>query len=90
VTLLVLVAAGVVSWSLRIAFITLVPAARLPKRVRAALRHVAPAALSALVVTGLTKQAGSAAQPPSWAPLGAAAAALVAWRTRSLAATVVA
>ncbi|MGZ4666321.1 MAG: AzlC family ABC transporter permease [Frankiaceae bacterium] len=71
VTLLVLVAAGIVSWSLRIAFITLVPAARLPEQARVALRHVAPAALAALVVTGLAKQAGSAAQPTSWAPLGA-------------------
>ena len=49
---LVLTAAGMVSWVLRVVFIVLVPAHRLPQSAHRALRHTGPAALAALVATG--------------------------------------
>ena len=46
-TYLLLLAAA--SWLIRLSFIVLIPARRLPKRVTAALGHTAPAVLAALV-----------------------------------------
>lgn len=84
----VLLLAALTTWVLRISFITLLPAARLPGRVHAALDDVAPAVMAALVVTHLAHGEGVTGVVP--ADLGAAlVAAAVAWRTRSLAATVV-
>jgi branched-subunit amino acid transport protein len=78
---LVLTAAGLVSWVLRVLFIVLVPAHRLPQGANRAVRHTGPAALAALVATGLARS-GSGGSP---APLLLAllAAALVARHTRS-------
>jgi branched-subunit amino acid transport protein len=59
-TYLLALAAG--SWVLRVAFIVLIPAERLPGRVTAALGHTAPAVLASLVsveaVAGLQDDAG--------------------------------
>jgi branched-subunit amino acid transport protein len=88
-TVLVLAAAALVSWTLRVLFITVVPATRLPDPVRRALDHAAPAVLAAVVATALTRP--SAELPTGPAVLALAAGALVAWRTRrALAATVTA
>ena len=84
---LVLLLAAAVTWLLRVSFITLVPAARLPARVHAALDDVAPAVMAALVVTHLAHGEGISGFVA--ADVAAAAiAAGVAWRTRHLAATV--
>jgi branched-subunit amino acid transport protein len=44
-----LLALAAASWVLRVAFIVLIPAERLPERVTAALGHTAPAVLASLV-----------------------------------------
>lgn len=86
---LVLLLAAVATWLLRIAFITLVPAGRLPERVRRSLDDVAPAVMAALVVTHLAHGEGVAGLALADV-LAVLVASLVAWRTRQLAATVVA
>lgn len=84
-----LVLAAAVTWLLRVTFITLVPAASLPARVHGALDDVAPAVMAAIVVTHLAH--GEGIDGLVLADLGAVlVAAAVAWRTRHLAATVVA
>jgi pimeloyl-ACP methyl ester carboxylesterase len=50
-TVAVLLAAGIVSWLLRIAAITLWPAPRLPAAVHRVLAHAAPAAIAAMAAT---------------------------------------
>jgi branched-subunit amino acid transport protein len=45
---------ALVSWVLRIGFITLLPADRLHPRVRRVLRHVGPAVLGAMIATSAT------------------------------------
>ena len=84
---LALLAGAVATYLLRITFISLVPADRLPIRIQGALRDVGPAAMAAIVATHLAHGSGPAGL---WSPsLGAAvAAALVAWWTGNLAATV--
>jgi len=81
----VLFAVGAVSLAFRVAPITVLPAARLPASVRRLLDHAAPAAIAAMVGTGI---AGGAAVsdlgPRLPVLLGAAVAAVVAWRRRSL------
>jgi branched-subunit amino acid transport protein len=79
---LVLTAAGLVSWVLRVLFIVLVPAHRLPQGAHRALRHTGPAALAALVATGLARS-GSGGGSPAALLLALLAAALVAHHTRS-------
>jgi branched-subunit amino acid transport protein len=80
---LVLTGAGLVSWVLRVLFIVLVPARRLPPRVHRALPYTGPAALAALLATGLARSGSGGGSPPA-VLLALLAAALVARRTRSL------
>jgi branched-subunit amino acid transport protein len=80
---LVLTGAGLVSWVLRVLFIVLVPARRLPPPVHRALAHTGPAALAALLATDLA-QSGFDGGSPVALLLALLAAALVARRTRSL------
>jgi branched-subunit amino acid transport protein len=81
----VLLAAGAVSWALRIAVITLWPAPRLPAAVRRVLAHAAPAAIAAILGAGI---AGGAALPDlaSRMPVlaGAVVTAAFAWWRRGL------
>jgi branched-subunit amino acid transport protein len=90
--LAVLAAAGALSWVLRIGLITLLPAERLPAAFRAALDHLAPAVLAAIVATELAQAvesgAGAGAGAVAAPLLTAAVAGAVAWTTRSLALTV--
>ena len=79
---LVLATAGLLSWSLRVLFITLVPAHRMPVRLRGMLKHTSPAVVAALVATGLSRPSGSGFPAP--AVLALLVSGLVAWRTRSL------
>ncbi|HXV94035.1 MAG TPA: AzlD domain-containing protein [Pseudonocardia sp.] len=76
----VLAAAGLVSWLLRVLFIALVPATRLPGPVLRALGHAGPATLAALVASGLARPASPIALLPALAAL--LVGGLVTWRTR--------
>lgn len=81
-----LLACAAATWLLRVALITILPADRLPDRVRNALPHVGPAVLGALIIGGLTRDGGPAALfVPSAAPLALLAAGVVAWRVKGLA-----
>lgn len=84
-TALLLVALA--SWLLRIGFVVLLPAHRLPDAARGALGHVAPAALAAIVAVDLVQLVtGSGGGLPLAESLVAVAViAAVAWWTRSLA-----
>ena len=73
----------------RVLLITIVPAGRLPDRVRHALDDVAPAVTAAIVASHLAHGAGPSGLVHP-ATLAALAAAVVAWTTRHLAATVAA
>lgn len=84
---LVLLLAAVATWLLRVCFITLVPASTLPARIRLALDDVRPAVMAALLVTHLARSQGIAGLVLADV-LAALLAALVAWRTRKLAPTV--
>jgi branched-subunit amino acid transport protein len=88
--LLTLSACAVATWLLRVAFITLLPADRLPGAAHGALRYAGPAVLGAMVVTGLIGPDGLAALAPSARHLALLAAALVASRVRNLAAPIIA
>lgn len=85
--LIALSAGALATWLLRVGFITLLPADRLPVRLQRALRYVGPAVLAALVVSSLAGRAGPPALvQPSAQHLALLAAALVALRIRNLAA----
>ena len=85
IPLLAMVALGAVSWVLRIAFITLLPADRLPARLQNGLEYLAPAVLAAIVAAELVALARDA-EPLDTMVLVAAGAAItaVAYRTRNL------
>jgi branched-subunit amino acid transport protein len=86
--LVIVLAASVASWLLRIGFITVVPAERLPARVHRAFDDVAPAVLAAIVVTHVVRAGGPGELP--WETLAAVlAAAVAAWHSRNLALPVV-
>jgi len=85
--LLALSAGALATWLLRVSFLTLLPADRLPAQLRQALRHIGPAALGALIVSSLVGQGGLPALViPSAEHVALLAAGLVAWRIRNLAA----
>jgi branched-subunit amino acid transport protein len=85
---LALLLAAAATWFLRVLFITVVPACRLPPRLRAALADVSPAVMAALLVTQLAHGEGIGGLVLSDV-LATLVAAGVAWWTRQLAATVV-
>jgi branched-subunit amino acid transport protein len=83
--LLSMLALGVVCWVFRIAFITLVPAERLPARLQAGLEHLAPAVLAAIVAVELVALVRHAQPVDAFALLAASAViGLLAHRTRNL------
>jgi branched-subunit amino acid transport protein len=84
---LALLAGVAVTYVMRIAFITLVPADRLPERVRDAMDDVGPAAMAAIIATHLA-HGGSPAGSLAPTLIGVVVASAVAWRTGNLAATV--
>lgn len=86
-TVIALLLASVATWLLKVCFITLLPAGRLPERVRAALDDVGPAVTAALLVTYLAHGEGVRGLVLSDV-LATLVAAAVAWRTRSLSVTV--
>jgi branched-subunit amino acid transport protein len=85
IALLSMLALGIVSWMFRIAFVMLLPAERLPDRVRSSLEHLAPAVLASIVavqVVALVRHSS----PGSALPLLGAIAIIgvVAYRIRNL------
>jgi branched-subunit amino acid transport protein len=73
-------------WVLRIAFITLVPADRLPAAFSEALGFLAPAVIAAIVGVEMADLVShDTASAGSLLVLGAVAVAAIAYRTRSLA-----
>jgi branched-subunit amino acid transport protein len=86
--LVIVLAASLVTWLLRIGFITVLPAERLPARIQRAFDDVAPAVLAAIVVSHVAHAGGPGTIP--WPTLAAVlAAAVLAWRSRNLALPVV-
>jgi branched-subunit amino acid transport protein len=78
---LALVGAVVVSWFLRVLVITVVPASRLPERVRRSLPDLTPVVLAALVAATIVGGGG----PPDPAILvGVVVTGLVAWRSHRI------
>ncbi len=87
---MVLLASSVVTWLLRVGFIVIVPARRLPEGFRRVLDHAAVAALAALLATALAHDSGAAwLLTPSPVHVAVVAAGLVAWRTGRMGLTVV-
>jgi branched-subunit amino acid transport protein len=76
--LLALGGAVAVSWFLRVLVVTVLPASRLPERVRRTLPDLGPAVLAALVAAALL---GGAGAPNPAFVAGAAVTGLVSWRT---------
>jgi branched-subunit amino acid transport protein len=80
-----MLALGAVCWVFRIAFVTLLPADRLPARFRASLEHLAPAVLAAIVAVELVGLVRSATPADALTLLAAGAViGVVAGRTRNL------
>ncbi|TCM48143.1 AzlD domain-containing protein [Kribbella sp. VKM Ac-2568] len=76
---------GAVSWLFRIAFITLLPAERLPTRFQIALDHLAPAVLASIVAVELVTLLRGASPTQATALLAAAAIiTAVAYHTRNV------
>jgi branched-subunit amino acid transport protein len=76
---------GAVSWVFRIAFITLLPAERLPARLQNDLENLAPAVLAAIVAVELIALIRDAEPVDAVVLLGAGVAiGLVAYRTRNI------
>lgn len=84
----VIVIAGIGTYFLRGVFVWLHGRWTVPPAVERGLRYVPPAVLAALVAPEVIAPDGSIAiAPPAPELLAATVAALVAWRTRSIAAT---
>jgi branched-subunit amino acid transport protein len=84
-----MLALALLCWGLRVTFVLLVPADRLPAAVARGLRHLAPAALAsicAVELTGALQRADLTSSAASLAIVGVAA--VVALRTRNLTWTV--
>jgi branched-subunit amino acid transport protein len=76
---------GAVCWAFRIAFVTIVPAERLPPKVRTSLEHVAPSVLAAIVAVDLVDLLRPAASVQAATLLLASIlTGVVAYRTRNL------
>jgi branched-subunit amino acid transport protein len=83
--LLSMLVLGAVSWLFRIAFITLLPADRLPPRLHNGLDYLAPAVLASIVAVELVDLIHDAPPADALALLAAAAViAVIAHRTHNL------
>lgn len=86
----ILAAGGVLTWLVRVTFITVVPSSRFPAGVRRAIEGVGPAAMAALIATNLSHQVVSSGARGAGASLAAAAlTGSVAWKTKRLNLTVI-
>ncbi|MEU4604505.1 AzlD domain-containing protein [Kribbella sp. NPDC023972] len=76
---------GAVSWVFRIAFVTLLPAERLPARLQTGLEYLAPAVLAAIVAVELSSLVRDAEPLDAMVLLAAGSViGLVAFHTRNL------
>ncbi len=88
---LVMAAGGLATFAMRLSFIYLFGRLTLPETLRRALRFVPPAVLSAIILPALVAPSGMLEISPSnERMLAGAVAMLVAWRTRSVLATILA
>jgi branched-subunit amino acid transport protein len=87
--LLVVLLAALGTWLLRVAFIVMLPAERLPARVRRVLDDAGPVVLAAMAAHVAVAGHASGLHLAPMA-VGGAAAALVAWRTTNFLGTVLA
>ncbi len=86
---LVVVSMGVVTFALRLSFITLLGRIEMPQLLQQALPLIPAAVLSALVVSALLYEEGTLAiSAGNERLLAGAVAAVVAWRTRSVMLTI--
>src|SRR5215216_3811543 len=86
-----MLALGLLCWAVRVTFVLVVPADRLPAGFARGLRYLAPAALASICAVELTGALEPGDLASSAASLGiVGAAALVAYRTRNLTGTVMA
>jgi branched-subunit amino acid transport protein len=80
-----MLALGAVCWLFRIAFVTIVPAERLPRGMQASLEHLAPAVLAAIVAVDLVGLVRSGAPlRATTLILASILTGIVAYRTRNL------
>jgi branched-subunit amino acid transport protein len=87
--LAVLAVAGLLTFATRLSFIALLANADVPPLLTRALRYVPPAVLSAIIFTEVFVRDGAPDLSPRNLRLpAAAAAALVAWRTRNVLLTI--
>ncbi len=89
--LLIIVIIGIGSYLTRVSFIAALGTRPMSPALERPLKYVAPAVLAALVVPAVVLNDGAADLSPLSNPefLAAVVATLVAWRTRSVAATIV-
>ncbi len=88
---LVIIAAGLLTFAMRLSFIYLLGRVEIPETLQRTLRFVPPAVLSALILPELVMPAGRldlSLGNPRW--LAGVVAVLVAWRTRSRLLTILA
>lgn len=84
---LVVIAAGVATYGIRLSFVALFGRFEVPPRVEQALRYVAPAVLAALAVPGFLAPDGTVEPFNLFVP-AAILGGLAAWKTRSVAAAI--
>ena len=88
---LIIIGMGIVTFATRASFIFLPPHTRIPGNLQRALKYVAAAVLPALIVPDVLFHGANAMLPFDALRLVAAlAGGLVAWRTRSMIATIIA
>ena len=88
---LTIMTAGALTYITRLSFITLFGQRPVPVRLKRALRFVPPAVLSAIIFPQLFLPEGSLfISPDNFRLISGLVAGLVAWRTKSMAATIIA
>lgn len=88
---LIILAGGLLTFGMRLSFIYLLGRVEVPEAIRRGLRYVPPAVLSALILPELLMPSGvldASIGNHRW--LAGVAAALVAWRTKSMLLTILA
>ena len=86
---LIIAGMGVITYAMRLSFILLLGRIGLPVVLQTSLRFVPPAVFAALIVPAVLRPAGSLEiSPGNLRLLAAAAAALVAWRTKNTVLTI--
>jgi branched-subunit amino acid transport protein len=88
---LTIFAAGALTYITRLSFIALFGQRAVPDRLKRALRFVPPAVLSAIIFPQLFLEEGSLyLSPDNFRLISGLVAGFVAWRTKSMAATIIA